>query len=318
MPPADPRFDGVLFFPVTPFWPDGELNAAALERHVGERVADGPGAVFAACGTGEFNSLSLREYGDVVTTAVRVTGGQLPVFAGAGGTWATAREQVRIARAAGADGILLMPPYLVSAPQAGLVDYVRAVASVAHLPVIVYSRGNGVLTVPAGVQLTEIPHVIGIKDGSGDIETVARVVVAVRRQIAGSGNPDREFLFFNGLPTAELTVPAYRAVGVDLWSSAVFCFAPEVANAFYQAVTSDDHATAEWLLTDFYHPLVAVRSRVAGYAVSLVKGMVRLRGLDAGPVRPPLVEATPADLAEVEQITAAALARLRRLTDGGH
>ena len=137
---------------------------------------------------------------------------------------------------------------------------------------------------------------------------------AVRRAIAESADPEREFTFFNGLPTAEVTVPAYRAVGVDLWSSAVFAFAPEIATAFHRAITTGDLATVQWLLADFYHPLVAVRRRVPGYAVSLVKAMVGVRGLDAGPVRPPLVEAGPGDLAEVEALTASALARLRRFT----
>jgi 5-dehydro-4-deoxyglucarate dehydratase len=312
MPSAPPRFDGVLFFPVTPFWPDGHLDAAKLEQHIDERLADLPGAVFVACGTGEFNAVSLAEYVEVVSTAVRTVAGRVPVFAGAGGTWATAREQVDAARTAGVDGLLLMPPYLVAGSQAGLLGYVRAVASEARLPVIVYSRDTAVFTVASAVELTTISDVIGIKDGSGDIESVALTVSAVRRAIAASPQPDREFTFFNGLPTAEVTVPAYRAVGVDLWSSAVFAFAPEIATAFHRAITTGDLATVQWLLYDFYHPLVAVRRRVPGYAVSLVKAMVGVRGLDAGPVRPPLVEVRPADLAEVEALTASALARLRR------
>ena len=314
MPSVPTRFDGVLFFPVTPFWPDGELHASRLEQHVEERLADRPGAVFVACGTGEFNALSLAEYRDVVSTGVRAVGGRVPVFAGAGGTWATAREQVHAAKSAGVDGLLLMPPYLVSGSQAGLLDYVRAIGTEAGLPVIVYSRNTAVFGVASAVDLTAVPHVVGFKDGSGDIETVALTVSAVRRAIAESADPDREFTFFNGLPTAEVTVPAYRAVGVDLWSSAVFAFASEIANAFHQAITTNDLATVQWLLADFYHPLVAVRRRVPGYAVSLVKAMVRARGLDAGPVRPPLVEAEPDDLAEVEALTASALARLRRFT----
>jgi 5-dehydro-4-deoxyglucarate dehydratase len=314
MTQASALFDGVLFFPVTPFWPDGELHPQRLAEHISERLDDRPGAVFVACGTGEFSALSLSEYHDAVSAAVRATRGQVPVFAGAGGTWATAREQVRAARTAGADGVLLMPPYLVRASQSGLLDYVRAVTSEAGLPVVVYSRDNAVFTVASAVELTTIPGVIGLKDGSGDIETVALTVSAVRRAIDESADPNRPFTFFNGLPTAEVTVPAYRAVGVDQWSSAVFAFAPEVATAFHRAITTGDLATVQWLLADFYHPLVTVRRRVSGYAVALVKAMVRVRGLDVGPVRPPLVEPGPADLAEVEALTASALAKLRRFT----
>jgi 5-dehydro-4-deoxyglucarate dehydratase len=144
-----------------------------------------------------------------------------------------------------------------------------------------------VLEPEAAVELSAIPGVIGLKDGLGDIDRMQRIVLAVREV-------REDFLFFNGLPTAELTQPAYRALGVDLYSSAVFAFAPEIANAYLNG--------DERLLTAFYAPLVRLRSKVPGYAVSLVKAGVRLRGLDAGDVRPPLVPVTPEHEAELEAL----------------
>jgi 5-dehydro-4-deoxyglucarate dehydratase len=78
----------------------------------------------------------------IVRTAVDVVGGRVPVYAGAGGSIAQAKAFARVAQEAGADGLLLLPPYLVEVPQAGLVDYTRAVTDVTELPVIVYSRNN--------------------------------------------------------------------------------------------------------------------------------------------------------------------------------
>jgi 5-dehydro-4-deoxyglucarate dehydratase len=103
-------------------------------------------------------------------------------------------------------------------------------------------------------------------------------------------------------------VPAYRGIGVTLYSSAAFCFVPEVATAFRDSVAGADPALAQRLLRDFYAPLVELRSRVPGYAVSLVKAAVRLRGLDVGPVRAPLVEPTPEHLAELDQLIKVGLA----------
>ncbi|MFI6812166.1 5-dehydro-4-deoxyglucarate dehydratase [Nonomuraea sp. NPDC050328] len=277
---------GVLFFPVTPFTAEGAPAEGVLAEHLERGVAHGPGAVFAACGTGEFSALSQAEHALVTRVAVAATAGRAPVFSGAGGPLGAALAQARAAREAGADGLLLMPPYLAQGSKAGFLAYVTAVA--AELPVIVYQRGSVVLDPADVVELARVPGVVGLKDGLGDIDRFQRTVLAVRREI-GTG-----FTFFNGLPTAELTMPAYRGLGVSLYSSAVFAFAPEIALAYY--------AGDERLLTEFYAPLVELRSKAPGYAVALVKAGLRLRGLDAGPVRAPLTDLTPEHEAELDAL----------------
>ncbi|MFB4278999.1 MULTISPECIES: 5-dehydro-4-deoxyglucarate dehydratase [unclassified Nonomuraea] len=286
------NLSGVLFFPVTPFDADGTLAEQVLAEHVRQGMEHGPGGVFVACGTGEFSALSESEHARAVRVAAGVVGGRVPLFAGAGGPLGSALNQARAAREAGADGLLLMPPYLAQGPGHGFEAYVRAVAEV--LPVIVYQRGSVVLEPEAVVALAGVPGVIGLKDGLGDIDRMQRTVLAVREVY-----PD--FLFFNGLPTAELTMPAYRGIGVELYSSAVFAFAPEIALAYLNG--------DERLLTEFYAPLVRLRGKVPGYPVALVKAGVRLRGLDVGAVRPPLVEVTGEHLEELEALIKTGLER---------
>ncbi|MFI0898223.1 5-dehydro-4-deoxyglucarate dehydratase [Streptomyces sp. NPDC020983] len=294
--------DGVLFFPVTPFTPEDSVDLPVLSEHVRRGVEAGAGGVFVACGTGEFHALEPREYADVVRTAVAAAGGRVPVFAGAGGSLPLARAFARAAEEAGADGLLLMPPYLVQAPAAGLVAYVTQVTAATGLPVIVYQRGGARFDVAAALEVARLPKVVGFKDGLGDLDQLSRIVTAVRADaVAGA----KDFQFFNGMPTAESTVPAYRGIGVDLYSSAVFCFAPEISLAFHRAVTTGDDATVQRLLAGFFHPLIALRERTPGYAVSLVKAAVRLGGLDVGGVRPPLTDPTPGDLAELTRIVEA-------------
>jgi 5-dehydro-4-deoxyglucarate dehydratase len=285
------NLSGVLFFPVTPFDAGGALAEQVLAEHIRQGMEHGPGGVFVACGTGEFSALSEAEHARAVRVAVDVVGGRVPVLAGAGGPIGAALNQARAAREAGADGLLLMPPYLSQGPSHGFAAYVAAIA--AELPVIVYERGSVVLEPDAVVELAGIPGVIGLKDGLGDIDRMQRTVLAVREKY-----PD--FLFFNGLPTAELTQPAYRSIGVELYSSAVFAFAPEIALAYLNG--------DERLLTEFYAPLVRLRGKVPGYPVSLVKAGVRLRGLDVGPVRPPLVDVTDEHLAELDALIKSGLA----------
>jgi 5-dehydro-4-deoxyglucarate dehydratase len=291
--------DGVLFFPVTPFTESGEVDLRKLAEHVATGVEAGPGGVFIACGTGEFHALETGEFAGIVRSAVEATGGRVPVYAGAGGSVAQAKLFARAAAEAGADGLLLLPPYLVQMPQDGLVAYTREVAAATDLPLIVYNRGNARYNEASAVEVARLPNVVGFKDGTGDVDLVARIVRAVTDALAQDGKP---FQFFNGLPTAEVSQQAYRAIGVTLYSSATFAFAPELALAFYQALERGDDDLVAALLREFFHPLVRLRDTVPGYAVSLIKAGVTMEGLDAGPVRAPLTMPSPEALAELGRI----------------
>ncbi|GAA3740501.1 5-dehydro-4-deoxyglucarate dehydratase [Salinactinospora qingdaonensis] len=295
------EFNGILFFPLTPFNAEDALDEEALAAHVRAGLAHRPGGVFAACGTGEIHALSTDEQARTVRTAVTATGGAAPVIAGAGGSVRTAIEQAAAARAMGADGVLLLPPYLVGAPQRGIVDYVRAVAEAVPIPLIVYQRATMALTPASAAELAELPGVVGIKDGMGDLDRMHQIVLAVRERRGA------DFTFFNGLPTAELTVRAYTGIGVALYSSAAFAFAPEVATAFYRALHAGD-PLADTLLDVFYRPLARLRDRSPGYAVSLVKAGARLRGAVMGGVRPPFVDPTEEETAELAAIIDAGVA----------
>ena len=288
---------GPLFFPVTAYGPDGALDLDVFRAHVRAGVDAGAAAVFACCGTGEFHALAPEEFRDCVTVAVEESAGRVPVVAGAGYGTALAVHYARIAEEAGADGLLAMPPYLVAADQAGLLRHYTALAGATGLETIVYQRDNAVFTPETVVELAKVDGVVGLKDGYGDLELMQRTVSAVRTEL-----PGRDFLYFNGLPTAELTGLAYRGIGVTLYSSAVFCFAPEIALAFHRALATGDDTTVNRLLDGFYRPLVELRGKGRGYAVSLVKAGVRLRGLDVGEVRPPLSEPAPAHIKELTGI----------------
>ncbi|MFC9679368.1 5-dehydro-4-deoxyglucarate dehydratase [Streptomyces sp. NPDC056948] len=277
---------GPLFFPVTAYGPDGSVDLDAYRTHVRRGVEAGAAAVFACCGTGEFHALTPEEFERCVRAAVEATEGRVPVVAGAGYGTALAVRYARLAEAAGADGLLAMPPYLVVAGQEGLLRHYREVAAATPLPVVVYQRDNAVFTPETVVELARTDGIIGLKDGLGDLDLMQRIISAVRSEVPG------DFLYFNGLPTAEQTQLAYRALGVTLYSSAVFCFAPELALAFHQALGNGDERTVEKLLDGFFRPFVELRAQGRGYAVALVKAGVRLRGLDVGEVRPPLHEPT--------------------------
>lgn len=283
---------GVLSFPLTSFHDDGTLDPDGFRAHVAARIATAPGAVFPACGTGEFFSLDEDEYRQVVTITVEEAGGRVPVVAGIGYGWAQAVRFARIAEDAGADALLVLPHYLVAAPQDGLVAQLEQIAARTRLPLIAYQRGQVAFGLDAFRRIVRIPGVIGLKDGHSDLDRLQRLTLAA----------PEDFLFFNGAATAEIQARAYATVGVPAYSSAVHAFAPEIADAFFTALRDGDDGTVDKLLRDFCVPLVELRDRVPGYAVSLVKAAARLRGHPVGPVRAPLTDPTAADLADLRQL----------------
>jgi 5-dehydro-4-deoxyglucarate dehydratase len=288
---------GVLSFPLTSFDKSGAVDLEGYREHVRAQVAAEPGALFACCGTGEFFSLAEDEYAALIAVAKEEARGRCPIVAGVGYGWPQAVRFASAAQDAGADAGLLMPPYLIEASQAGFVRHVEEVAARASLPLIVYQRAQVKLSPEAVRGLAAVDTVIGIKDGHGDLDQVLRLKLAA---------PD-EWLFFNGVATAEMQAQAYSSIGVPAYSSAVHAFAPEIARSFFGALHAGDDDAMERLLRDFYLPLVELRDEGTGYAVSLVKAAARLRGARVGSVRAPLTDPAPDHLARLEEILAGGL-----------
>lgn len=286
---------GLLSFPLTDF--DAELNFEP--KGYAERLEwlqpYGASALFAAGGTGEFFSLEPGEYAEVIRTAAETCRGRVPIVAGAGGGTTLAIRYAQEAERQGAQGVLLLPHYLTEATQDGLVAHVEAVCRSVRIGVVVYNRGACRLTGESLAKLAErCPNLIGFKDGLGDIERIVQV-----RQKLG----DR-FVYVGGMPTHEVFAQAYKALGVPVYSSAVFNFVPRTAIEFYNAYASGDTATTGRLLDEFFLPLIALRNRGEGYAVSLVKAGAAIAGHSAGPVRPPLSALKPGEVEELRALIA--------------
>lgn len=272
---------GLLSFPVTDFDAAGDFRADTYARRLEWLMPYGATVLFAAGGTGEFFSLTAQDYGAVVGTAVQTCQNGVPIVAGAGGPTRQAIAFAQEAERLGAQGVLLLPHYLTEAGQEGLAAHVEAVCRAVTFGVIIYNRGACRLQADTLAKLADrCPNLIGFKDGIGEIE----LMVSIRRKLG-----DR-FAYLGGLPTAEVYAAAYKALGVPVYSSAVFNFIPKTAMDFYRAVAADDHAATGRLLDTFFLPYLEIRNRKPGYAVSIVKAGARIVGHDAGPVRPPLVD----------------------------
>ena len=287
--------EGLLSFPVTHFDENLEFRLRPYQEHIAWLLSHQPAGLFAAGGTGEFFSLTLAEFSAVVRAAVDQTARQAPVIAGCGYGTAMAKEFAKAAEDAGADGVLLLPPYLVGAEQSGLAAHVEAVCASTKLGVILYNRDNAVLDDVTLEQLcNRCPNLVGFKDGVGDIERMTRIYARLGDRLT----------YIGGLPTAETFALPYLEMGVTTYSSAIFNFLPRFALEFYAAVRRRDHATVFTGLREFVLPYIQIRNRRKGYAVSIVKAGMKAVGRPAGPVRSPLTDLTEAELEELTKLIA--------------
>ena len=283
---------GLLSFPITDFTAGGEFDAAGYAKRL-QWLSSYPAAgLFAAGGTGEFFSIGYDEYDAVIRTAVENSSADVPVLAGVGYGTRMAVDLARRAEKAGAAGILVLPHYLMFAEEAGVIAHMTAICKAVGIGVIYYARDNTKLS-PAGLEklAATCPNFIGYKDGLGDLQLMQRIHYRLGDRVVHIG----------GLPTAEVFAQPYLEIGVTTYSSAVFNFVPELALKFYAAVRARDSAVIDRLMKSFYLPLIDLRDRKKGYAVSMIKAGATLVGHSAGPVRTPLTEL---DASELETLKA--------------
>lgn len=285
---------GLLSFPVTCFDGDGKIDGDNYRKHVAWLSGFNASALFAAGGTGEFFSLTQAEVVEVVSAAKEVSG-SVPIISGCGYGTAMACEMAHAVENAGADGILLLPHYLMHVPQEGLYAHIKAVCQSTGIGVIVYNRDNSCVSADTLARLADdCPNLIGFKDGSGDISTVREIVARL----------DDRLVYLGGMPTAEMFAEAYNAAGVTTYSSAIFNFLPVLAEKFYTALRANDRDTMTEILTGFFYPYAKIRDRKKGYAVSIVKAGLRVIGRDPGPVRSPLTDLTDEEHRMLEPLVA--------------
>lgn len=284
---------GLLSFPVTHFNEETVFDEGAYREHCAWMLRDGLAGLFAAGGTGEFFSLTPDEIGNVVSAAVAEASGKVPVVAGCGYGTSIAVGIARDAEKRGADGLLLLPPYLITGSQDGLAAHIEAVCKSTSLGVIVYNRDNAVVNDETLARLCDRnSNLVGFKDGVGDVELMMRVYARMGDRLT----------YVGGLPTAETFAPAYLAMGVTTYSSAIYNFLPEWALNFYKAVRAQDHETVIKGLNEFVLPYIKLRNRGRGYAVSIVKAGMSVIGRSAGPVRSPLTDLSPEEVGELRTL----------------
>lgn len=245
----------------------------------------------AAGGTGELYSLSIDEIEAVIETTVKAVNGRMPVVAGTGFNAPMGQEIARRAEKAGAQCILVLPPYYTFAPADGLFQYYEAIAAATGLPLMVYSRDWAVFTPEMVGRLCDrVPTLAAWKDGQGDIRKYQRIM---------SVNGDR-LAWLGGL--GDDLVSGYFGIGVQAYTSSISNIAPQLSLALAEAGLNRDFPKLNDLVARYVHPLYALRERARGYEVAVMKEAMEIIGLPAGPVRPPLMNCRPEDAADLKKL----------------
>lgn len=270
---------GILGFPVAPLKENGELDLKGLEANIDFLLESGLQSVFVACGAGELHALTQEEYKVMVEAVVKQVDGRVPVYTGVGGNISHALEQAKISEEAGADGYLILPPYLIDPSQDGLYNYLKAIIESTDLNAIVYQRDKCILTKETLLALCELPQLVGFKDGVGNMEFNTEAVQLIGDRLE----------WINGMPLAEVTMAAYYNLGYRTYSSAISNYIPHISAKYFEALQLGDVKTVRELHEEVILPIHSIRKRKEGYAVSLIKAGMNIIGLPVGTtVRPPI------------------------------
>ena len=190
-------FKGAGVAIITPFREDGSVNYDKLDELIDFHCNNGTDSIVICGTTGESSTLTEEEHMECIKFTIERTKKRIPVIAGTGSNCTrTAIEMSKDAAEAGADGLLLVTPYYNKATQAGLAAHYKAIANEAKAPIILYSvkSRTGMNIEPATVAqlVSEVDNIVGIKEASGDIAQVAKIMQMTDGKIdLYSGNDDQ-------------------------------------------------------------------------------------------------------------------------------
>ena len=209
MIPLDASFLRGSYTPVVTPFRDGNVDLEQFARLIEQQIAGGSHGVVVAGTTGEATSLSVTEREELFRTAVKASGGRIPIVAGSGsGSYEETIRLCTFAEKAGVDALLVVTPYYIRPPQGGLAEYFIQVGKRTRLPLLIYhipGRAAVSITAQTVSQIAEaVPHLAGIKHAANELDLVTELLVRL--------GPD--FRVFCGLESLSLPMLAVGAAGV--------------------------------------------------------------------------------------------------------
>ncbi len=273
-------FEGVLPAIITPFRRNSamDVDLEGLRSNIEFLIGQGVHGIVPCGSTGESATLSFEEHDRVISETIDVVNGRVPVLAGTGSNnTAEAVALTKNAKELGADGVLVISPYYNKPNRSGLVKHYTILADL-DIPVVMYNvpgRTGQNLLPDMVIELASHPNIVGIKEASGDIGQVSRII---------EGTLDEDFLVISG--DDAITLPMLAMGGAGVISVAANVEPGRMVSLFEYFCDGD----LEMALDIHYELSPLFRAMFIDTNPIPVKKAVELRGMAAGPVRLPLDE----------------------------
>jgi 4-hydroxy-tetrahydrodipicolinate synthase len=273
---------------VTPFDAEGRLDLAKAQQLAKYLIELGNDGLLVNGTTGEAPTTTDDEKADLVRAVVEAVGDRATIVAG-GSTYDTAHS-VRLAKQlarAGAHALLAVTPYYSRPSQAGLIAHFIAIADATDLPVMLYDippRAVTPIEVPTLIRLADHPQIVAVKDAKGDLAAGAEVIA------------NSDLAYYCGDDPVNLPWLAVGAVGFGTVTGHVVA---DRLRLMLDAFESGDVAKAQ----EHNRALLPVNRAMAeagpGLGLVFAKAALRLRGIDTGDPRLPILPATEEQVAKI-------------------
>ncbi len=283
-------FKGAGVAIVTPFKADGEVNYEEFAKQIDFQIANGTDAIIVCGTTGESACLSHEEHLAVIDFCIKHVNHRVPVVAGTGSNCTDTAVYLSVeAEKLGADALLIVTPYYNKATQRGLIDHYRIIADAVRIPIILYSvksrTGTNIDPKTAAELINNVPNIVGIKEASGDIGQVARIMALTDGKAElYSGNDDQ-------------VVPILSLGGLGV-ISVVSNIAPTYMHDMvmnYHNGALEDARKMQLKVLDLCGALFCEVNPIP------VKHAMNLMGMNAGPMRRPLSPMEPENLERLKK-----------------
>ncbi|MBN1494040.1 MAG: 4-hydroxy-tetrahydrodipicolinate synthase [Candidatus Omnitrophica bacterium] len=234
-------FQGSMVALVTPF-KKGRVDKLALKKLVDFQIANGTDAIIPCGTTGEAATLSHEEHKMVLSFVVNHVAGRVPVICGAGSNnTKEALELTKYAKSIKADGVLLVSPYYNKPTQEGLYRHYSEIANAVSVPIVLYnvpSRTGSSIEPDTVARLAKISNIVAIKEASGSLEQVTKILTLVPRFTVISGDD-------------ALTMPM-MAIGAKGVISVLANIVPDRMSQMVHAVLNGDYKLARKMHYNLY------------------------------------------------------------------
>ncbi|MCR5488338.1 MAG: 4-hydroxy-tetrahydrodipicolinate synthase [Lachnospiraceae bacterium] len=285
-----PIFKGAGVAIVTPFMPDGEVNYDEFAKQIDFQINNGTDAIIVCGTTGESSCLSHEEHLAVIDYCVRRVAHRVPVVAGTGSNCTDTAVYLSVeAEKIGADALLVVTPYYNKATQKGLIDHYTIVAESVKLPIIMYNiksrTGVNINADTAATLIKTVPNIVGVKEASGDIGQVAKIMALTEGQCEMYSGNDNEVI----------PIMSLGGIGViSVLSNVAPSYMHNMCMNFLNG-NIEDARRMQLRMIDIVDALFCEVNPIP------VKHAMNLMGMNAGPMRRPLSPMEPQNLERLKK-----------------